>query len=649
MFKQGLNRSELALGCIIMAALILLSVNLLSETQLRRGNIDLTENGLYTLSDGTREVLTSIDEPIRMRLYFSKVLGEQVSQYQRYFDRVRRLLERYSDISGGKLVLEVFDPEPFSDAEDRAVAAGLQGVPLNAQGTNVYFGIYASNSTDNEMLIPFMSQERERFLEYDLTKMVYSLAHPEKNVIGLISALPLAGGMTAQRQQLPEWQVMTLIKEVYEVHQLQPNLDEIPEDVNVLMLVQPVGLTENALLAIDQFALKGGKVLVFVDPVSDSAPRQVPGIPGGKKDEGIERLFTAWGFELAANKVAGDVDHARRVQFSGSDQPVVIDYVAWMTLGKDSLDADDVISSGIETLNIASAGILYPISGAETQYTPLLSTGPRAMRIDGEKFALIPDPVKMIEEYEPGGVPLTLAARVTGPAKTAFPDGLTKQDEPDEPAAETEESPGSEETPPADEAKAPEPEKTSPEVTSGNINVIVVADTDILHDSFWVRIQEFLGQRVAVPEANNADFVLNALDNLTGGEALVGLRGRGVETRPFHLVDRLRREADQQYRAREQALNAKLTELQGKLKNIEGQSDGANVILTDEQRQAIENFRAEMVSVRQQLRAVKLALKQDIDRLDTGLKLANIAAVPLLIGFGGLGVLAFRRRRRQGS
>ncbi len=644
MFKDGLKRGELAWGCVIMAAIILLSVNVLSETQLRQGNIDLTENQLYTLTDGTRKVLSQIDEPIRVRLYFSKTLGESVSTFQRYFDRVRRLLERYSDIAGGKLVLEVFDPEPFSDAEDRAVASGLQGVPLSAGGTNVYFGVYASNSTDNEELIPFMTIEREKFLEYDLTKMIYSLANPEKNVVGVLSAMPINGGMNQQRQQIPPWQVMTQIGEVYEVRQLQPNLDVIPEDVNLLMLVQPVGLTDNALFAIDQFALRGGKVLAFVDPVSDALTRQVPGITGGQKDTGIERLLTAWGLELAEGKVAGDIDHARRVQFAQAGQPVVVDYIAWLALGETSLDPDDVVSGGIERLHVASAGILDPIEGAGTTFTPLLVTGPRAMRVDASNFAFIPDPVKLIEEYAPGGAPLTLAARVTGPAKSAYPEGAPKPEEP-ETTPPTEE--GEEE--PAEKPETAEAEETAPSIKEGNVNVIVFSDTDLLHDSFWVQFQEFLGQQIPVPEANNADFVLNALDNLTGGEALIGLRGRGVESRPFHLVDQIRRDADQQYRAREQALNAKLTELQGQLKRIEEKSVGGKVILTEDEEKAIEAFRVEMIAVRQELRAVKLALKRDIDRLDTGLKLANIAAVPLLIGFGGLGVLAFRRRRRRAA
>jgi len=641
-FLSNLSRKHLALGCLVMAALILLSVNILSETALRRATFDLTDERLYTLTDGTREVLKAIDEPIKVRLYFSSALGERAPTFKRYFERVRTLLEQYADISGGKVQLDVFDPEPFSDAEDRAVAAGLQGVPLGNDGVNVYFGIYATNSTDNETLVPFVALERERFLEYDLTKMIYSLAHPEKNVVGLMSALPIAGGQTAQGQVLPEWQVLKQIKEVFEVKPLVPNLEEVPEDVNLLMIVQPVGLTDKALYAIDQFVMKGGKALVFVDPQSDAAARRIAGIKGGKQDKGIERLLTSWGVELAENRVLGDIDHARKVQFGSSAQPVVVDYVAWLALGKDSLDADDVVSGGIEKMHIASGGILDPIDGAGTAFTPLLVSGERAMRIDTTNFTGIPNPNKLLENYKPGGAKLTLAARVVGKAATAYPKGPPKEKKPEEKPAE-----GGTETP--SEAKAAEPEKEelpAGHVASGAINVIVIADSDLLHDNFWVRTQDFLGQQIVIPEANNADFVLNALDNLTGGEALIGLRGRGVESRPFHLVDQIRRDAEQQYRQREQALNAKLEELQKQLKNIERKSDG-KVILTADEKKAIENFRQEMVVVRQELRAVKRALRRDIDRLNTELKLANIAAVPLIIGLAGIGIAAYRRRRRK--
>ncbi|MGI9412190.1 MAG: GldG family protein, partial [Hyphomicrobiales bacterium] len=413
-FLSRLTRTQLAWGCLIMAALILLSVNILSETALRRSTFDLTDESLYTLTDGTREVLKGIDEPIKVRLYFSSALGERAPTFKRYFERVRTILERYADISGGKVQLEVFDPEPFSDAEDRAVAAGIQGIPLGNDGVNVYFGIYATNSTDNEVLMPIVALERERFLEYDLTKMIYSLAHPEKNVVGLMSALPVAGGQTPQGQVLPEWQVLKQIKEVFEVKPLVPNLEEVPEDVNLLMIVQPIGLTDKALYAIDQFVMKGGKALVFVDPKSDVAARQLAGMKGGRQDKGFERLLTAWGVELAENRILGDLENARKVQFGTSAQPVVVPYVAWLALGKTNLDADDVVSGGIERMHIASSGILDPVEGAETAFTPLLVSGPKAMRIDTAQFTVQPNPVKLLEDYKPGDKALTLAARVTG-------------------------------------------------------------------------------------------------------------------------------------------------------------------------------------------------------------------------------------------
>ena len=275
------------------------------------------------------------------------------------------------------------------------------------------------------------------------------------------------------------------------------------------------------------------------------------------------------------------------------------------------------------------------------------------MRIDTTKFTGIPNPNKLLEDYKPGGAKLTLAARVTGEASTAYPDGPPKEKKPEtEAKPEAKPAEGAEEKPAeakAEDAKTAEPAKQelpAGHTASGAISIIVIADSDLLHDNFWVRTQDFLGQKIIIPEANNADFVLNSLDNLTGGEALIGLRGRGVESRPFHLVEQIRRDAEQQYRQREQALNAKLEDLQKQLKNIERKSDG-KVILTAEEKKAIENFRQEMVVVRQELRSVKRALRRDIDRLDTELKLANIAAVPILIGLGGIGVAAYRRRRRK--
>jgi ABC-type uncharacterized transport system involved in gliding motility auxiliary subunit len=639
-FATKLTRRALVWGCLIMALVTLLSVNVLSGSLFQSAKIDLTQEKLYTLSKGTHDVLGAIDEPILVRLYFSSEMGEAVPLFQRYFERVRSLLETYADLSGGKLVLEVYDPEPFSDAEDRAVAAGLTGVPLNDEGVNGYFGYSATNSTDNRMVEAFMSLERERFLEYDLTKMIYSLANPVKQVVGVLTPFPMVGGYDLQQGQRPDWQVIAALRELFDVRSINPQSNTIPDDISMLIIAQPVGLSDQLLYAIDQFALKGGKVLAFADPNAEIGRGQVPGIAGGVRDTGFERLLNAWGVVLAEGAVVGDIDHGRRVQFGSASNPTVVDYVAWMALDTQSMDGDDAVSAGIERLNFATAGALEQIEGATTRFAPLVSSGPRAMKIGVDQFAMSPNPVALLEQYVPGEEALVVAARVLGEARSAFPDGP-----PPEAADADAEAEGGAAQPDdgADEAEG----EASGHVADGTVNLVVVADVDFLYDSLWVQVQNFMGSQVAVPVANNGDLVLNVMDNLSGGAALIGLRGRGVQSRPFHLVEEIRRASEERFREREQTLNAKLEELQGNLSNLQRTADGGTVILTGDQEEAIETFRQEMIAVRGQLRDVKLALRRDIDRLDLWLKFGNIAAVPIFIAFLGLFVLAYRRSRQR--
>jgi ABC-type uncharacterized transport system involved in gliding motility auxiliary subunit len=311
-----------------------------------------------------------------------------------------------------------------------------------------------------------------------------------------------------------------------------------------------------------------------------------------------------------------------------------------------------VLSGGIERLNLASAGFLAKAEGATTQVTPILVTSPQAMQIPAEKFSGAPDPVALLRAYKPEGKLLMLAARIAGTANSAYPDGVpkpvktegddkSKQEgaKPDEPKA----AEAAKDAKPKDDK--PEGAAAKPHKASGRINAIVIADTDLLADQFWVDVREFLGQQVAVPNASNAAFVVNALDNLSGSDALIALRGRGADDRPFKLVNDLRRQSEQRYREKEQSLTAKLKEVQEQLAKLETTGEGANLILSESDRQAIEKFRGDMLSVRRELREVKRALREDIDRLDGWLKFANIALVPLLIGFGGLGWAAMQRRR----
>ena len=641
------SRGAVAVTALVCIALMLISVNIIA-VRLFAWRLDLTGEHLYTLSPGTLRTLARVDEPITLRFYYSTRLADEVPSYGVYAQRVRELLDQYVAAAHGKIRLEVYNPLPFSDAEDRAVAFGLQGVPLDVADEQVYFGLAATNSTDDQQVIAFFQPERERFLEYDLTKLVHSLAFPKKTVVGLISTLPLEGDMMAMMRGRPAepMAIMEQLQQLDTVKPLAANIDAIPPDVDVLMLVHPQNLSDKTLFAIDQFVLKGGKALVFVDPLSElqaSHPSQL-NPPGSPTASNLERLFKSWGFEVPANTVAGDRRDAQRVGVPGSrggTRP--LDYIAWLNLKTDNLNRTDMITADLSHVMLASAGIIEPIEGAKTTIEPLITTSPDSMKIPAEKLTGLPDVAGLLAEFKPDDKRYILAAHVTGPAESAFPDGPPKPPEPAKPEAKE------------GEAAAPSPEPAAPGAESLKqsakpINIVVVADTDMLDDRFWLQKQEFFGQRLLVPTANNGDFVANAIEVLAGGDDLVGLRSRGTSARPFEVVERIQSEAQARYSAEEHALQAKLKDTQAKLASLTGKDQAnAPANLSAEQTKAIEEFRADMVQTRRQLRDVQAALRSNIGRLKTGLEFLDIALIPIIVAAAAivLGALRLRRRSRR--
>ncbi|MDX2202077.1 MAG: Gldg family protein [Hyphomicrobiaceae bacterium] len=658
---SGLSRSALAWGSIGLAAVLLLSVNLLAANVARNVKADVTQQRVFTMSKGTREIVRSLDEPISLKLYYNKRLGEAANPYERYFDRVRNLLQQYRDVSRGKIELAVFDPEPFSDAEDRAVAAGLRGVRLNQEGEVGYFGLVGSNSTDNEATISFFTAEREAFVEYDITKLIYTLSNPKKRVVGLIAGIPLDGGanpnpmaaMMGGPRQMPPQQVMDQIREFFEVKSIGQDIKEVPADVDILMIVQPDKLTGEAAYAIDQWVLKGGKVLAFVDPVAElgraGGPMMMMGPSGPSPD--FLKVMKAWGVEFDPSRVVGDLGHARRVQYGSGARPVVTEYIGWMSYDKASFDPRDVLSSGIEkALNVATPGALAKVDGATTQVAPILVSSQRSALIGAEAFGMSPDPVALLRGFKPENKRQMLAVRVSGEAKSAFPDGAPKPVEEKKDDAKDGAKPDVAKVDAAKEpAKEAPKEAPKPHTASGRVTAIVIADTDLLSDQFWVEVRDFLGQQVAIPTASNAAFVVNALDNLGGSEALIGLRARGADDRPFTLVNNIRRDAERAYREKEFALTAKLKEVQEQLSKLESGGDAGAAVLSESDRHTIERFRADMLNVRRDLREVKRALRADIDQLAFWLQLLNIALVPMLIGIGGVAYAVMQRRRSSAT
>jgi ABC-type uncharacterized transport system involved in gliding motility auxiliary subunit len=641
------SRRAVAVAALACIALMLVSVNIIAS-RFFTWRLDLTDARLYTLSRGTLTTLSKIDEPITLRFYFSNRLADEMPSYGVYARRVRELLDQYVAAAHGKIRLEAYNPLPFSDAEDRAVAFGLQGVPLDTQGEQVYFGLAATNSTDDQQTIAFFQPERERFLEYDLTKLVHSLAFPKKTVVGLISALPLEGDVMATMRGRPA-EPMAIIEQLQQLDTIKPlagDIDAIPRDVDVLMLAHPQKLSAKTLYAIDQFVLKGGKALVFVDPYSElqaSHPSQL-NPPGSPSASNLEQLFKAWGIEVPANIVTGDRRDAQRVGVPGprgGTRP--LDYIAWLSLKADNLNRSDMITADLSHINMASAGIIEPLGDAKTKIEPLITTSPDSEKIPAEKVTGLPDVAGLLAEFKPENKRYILAARVTGPAESAFPDGPPKPAEPAKPEAkEGEEKPSAE----APSASAAVPLKQSAQP----IDVVVVADTDMLDDKFWLQKQDFFGHRLLVPTANNGDFVANAIEVLAGGDDLVGLRSRGTSARPFEVVEEIRNEAQARYSTEERSLQAKLKETQDKLASLTGKDQAnAPTTLSPEQARAVEEFRTDMLQTRRQLRNVQAALRSDIARLKIGLEFLDIALIPLVVAVVAvaLGVLRLRRRHRR--
>lgn len=641
------KREASSAGAIVLAVVLFFAVNILSNLTLGSARIDLTADRLFTLSSGTRTLLSRIDEPVTLRFYYSERLGREIPTYGVYAQRVREMLQEYESAAGGKLQLQVIDPQPFSDEEDRAVAFGLQGVPLNQQGELVYFGLAGVNTADKEEIIPFFQPERERFLEYDLTRLIFNLSTTKKKIVGLISTLPLMGEFRGPGRPPEPWAVYTQLAQFFEIRSLERDIGEVPAEIGVLMIVHPRDLSERTQYAIDQFVLRGGHALIFVDPHAESELGR-PGAQARLAQTGsnLKRLFEAWGLEMIDGKFAGDRLLARRVNAGTETRVRAVDYVAWLTLRQDNFAGDDILTSDLGTLNLASAGILRVKEGATTTFTPLVQTTEQSMEIDVGKVRLAPDPVALLAEFKPTGERLTVMARVRGPAKTAFPDGPPPEKKDEEAEKKEQAATNPPEKKEATENPAPQlKESTRP------INVIVVADTDLLEDRFWVQVADFFGQRLATPIAANGNLAVNAVDNLAGSDELIGLRSRGQVSRPFLRIQEIQRDAELRFRAKERELTEKLRDTERQLNELQTKSQpqeaAGRVILSKEQQEAIEKFRSEMLTIRKDLRDVQLALRQDIEGLERWLKFINIGLIPVLIALAAIALGVFRARARR--
>ena len=638
---------------VVLALVLLFAVNILAGRLLGPSRIDLTENRLFTLSEGTRNILSGLDEPVTLRLYLSRRELERAPGIGGYADRVSALLDEYRRLAGGKLTVHVIDPEPFSEEEDRAVGYGLRGVPLGLDEGIFYFGLAGTNSVDDEAVIPFFAAEREQFLEYDVTKLVHSLSSPQQKIVGLLSSLPVEGQGPAMQAAMPgmgapPWMVVDQISQLFELRPLHPELEAIPDDVDVLMLVHPQTLPREALYAIDQYVLRGGRVVAFVDPYSEAQQEAMAGgfmPPMASRRSAIDELLSAWGVTLG-EEVAADLELALKVRMEQGGRVLTFDYPVWMNVTPQTFDAGDVVTGNLGNLGFGTPGHLEPADGAMTTFTPLVTTTPRAALFTPAQVAAVTtDPRVLLDDYASQDLAYTMVARVSGKVATAFPDGRPL---PEPSAEDTSETAGEED----DAGSGTDPMAEHLSESTEDAQIIVVADADMLADRFWVVVQEFLGNRIAIPSAANGTLVVNALDNLTGSGDLISVRNRGTFTRPFTRVVALRQQAERAFRAKEQELIAQLEETERRLLELEEGSQGNDtLVITDAQRDELVRFRQDRVRIGKELREVRRQLRADIEALESWLKFANIALVPILIGLVGLvaGLVQLRRRRSAGA
>lgn len=664
--RRGIIAATLVVSFIFLAAL-----NALSNVGVRGVALDLTQDQTFTLSEGTYKTLREMQEPVTLRFFYSTKLGETVPTYGAYATRVRALLERYAALSRGKIRLEILNPASFSEDEDRAVAFGVQAVPVDQSGEQVFFGLVGTNTVDESDKIGFFHPNREPFIEYDLTRLIRNLSSPKKKVVGVVTSLPLQGQFTPGGMQ-PPWPIYTEIGGVFETKMIS-DVDKIPDDVDVLLIAHPAGLDDKILFAIDQYILKGGKAVVLVDPVPESAPRRRTMFGGGMVGPGsdIPKLFKEWGIEVKADRVATDADRALRVNAQDSSgRAVAARYVAWLDLRASSgagnnINRSDPVTAGLNQLILATAGIIVKAKDGTTKVTPLIFTTNGGSETDANKLRMQPDVMGLLREYKPGKEPLSLAVRINGKVKSAFPDGAPKAKEEPKKADEKKEEPKKEEAkkeeppkegvkkeePKKDEAKKEEPKKEEPPLkeSKGDIDVIVVADVDFLQEQFWAREQNFFGETIRVPYTANADFLMFALDQMSGANALKGLRGKGIAARPFTLVERMQAEADARLRAQRADLEKRYKEIQDKLKDVRTKGKDGKIELTADQQAAVVDFTRELLRIRREQRAVQFEARREHETLDRRLKLANIGAIPVLVAVIAIvmGVVRYRRRRRR--
>jgi len=678
-----------------------------STYAIRGLRLDLTEDRLYSLSPAVAPLVQRLDEPVKLDFYYSAEAAQGVPQIQSYANRVREFLQEVAQASKGRITLRVIDPAPFSDAQDEARAAGIAPLRLDGSGKELMLGLVAKNSVDQSEVMPFLDPNKEPFLEYDVMRLVQSIGKVKKPTIGLLSSLPLAGGgmnPADPRQPAEPWQIYLQLKQLYQVKDIATTESALPDGLDALVIVHPRELSTELLRSIDAYALKGGRILAFLDPHCEAQPSQDRFSGGsGDKSSDLGPLTRAWGIEWTRGKVVADSTYAQRVRVRSQGPVQIMDYLIWLALREDALAKDDPSTGRLAQINTQTIGAIDIRDSNKAMVKPLIESSAESMRLDGVRIQFFPDPEGLMRDFKPEGKRNVLAVRVQGPIEAAYdeagnptiappesskpvmlaPDGgevppapavqtppaapTPPRAEPTDPApAPSETAPGKgpfQDREPTAPTAAPAPGESAAEEApsspapigsaapssrkaprTGTGNIVIVADADLLSDQNWIEQQRMgnlvLGSRVM---ADNGAFVLNVLEMFTGDEALLNLRARGKYQRPFDRVEEIRKAAEKQYLDRERELQNQIRQSEARLTELQAQKTPENqLILSPEQEAEVVKLEEQTLAARKELRSVQFNLRREVEDLGTRLMLVNVVAWPLVVA--GLAAILLIRR-----
>lgn len=575
---------------------------LVNNLMLGSVRLDLTENGLYSVSDGTREVIADLEEPVNLYFFFSEKASKDLTALRAYSQRVREMLEEYQLLAGSKINLHIVDPEPFSEQEDQAAEFGLQSVPVNQAGEALYFGLAGTNALDGQVVLPFFQPDREAFLEYELTKLIYNLSAVEKPTVALYSELKVEQSVDPRSfQPTPGWVFMDQLKELFQIEKIDELSLSAIGTAELLLLIHPGTLEDAALYAVDQHVMSGGKLIVFVDPLAETVPPGTSVLSGSSSE--LNRLTATWGVSLRDGQVLGDSEAALMV---GGVDGAPVRHLGILGFTNQYFSGDDIVTADLEAINFSTAGILDvdEVDGIDAK--SLIASSSVSGSLDVIQFQTLSDPAELQQGFQSTGESYSVAVRLSGKSRSSFPEMSGEETH----IAETEQ-----------------------------LNVVIVADTDVLSDRLWVQVQNFFGQQVASAFADNGSFAVNLVENLSGSSALIEVRSRGQFSRPFVVVEELRRIAEAKYLRNAEDLQARLAETDRQLSELESaRVDDGLLTLSAEQEAALVNFQSEKLRIRKELREVRHRLDQEIEQLGGKLKFINILLMPLLLTLALLGI-----------